>query len=413
MGYPLRWHRTDLVYEISLETIQGRFLLRPSREVSDLILGVLSRAQVLYPAIRLHAFVFTRDVATLLLATHDETQISKFMAYVAGGISRRLGRLLDWSGRFWRSRYRAVPVLDEEAITTRLRHVLARGVDEGLVVSPKHWPGASCVPALLGNMCLEGTWVDRDREAGLRAAGLEPPPTAYVQPYRVVLSPLPAWAGLSRAELVARHHAMIESIELEHLMRTHGEVMDPVALQQQDPFFRPPGNSTRRRLGRLCHATSQALVDGFRTAYRQFCAAFRAAAGALGRRTGVVRAVVRDFPQGSSPRPDLRVPWPRTQPPGGERGDEVPLFMEEETLRHEVFELPVELVSSRGGEGPSLSRDAAIPRRAAPALRTRRERGLRAGPQRVPVEPTVQAVTFDERSAAATRVLTRSQPASQ
>lgn len=314
MGYPLRWNRTDLVFEVTIETIQGRYLLRPNREVRDVILGVISRAQEHYQAIRLYAFVFTRNRATLLVSTGDEEQLSKFMAYVDGEISRRLGRLLDWSGKLWGSRYRALPVLDEEAITERLRAVLSQGVDEGLVASPRDWPGASCVPALLGAMKLEGAWVDRDREARLRGLGLDPPASAYVRPYRVVLTPIPAWAALSPTELVARYQAIIESIELEHLVTRAGPVLDPVELQRQDPFTRPE-RSPRRRLARLCHSTYATLIAGFRVAYRQFCAAFRAAAGALLSPSPAKAALVADFPGGCNPRPDLSVPLPPGEEP--------------------------------------------------------------------------------------------------
>ncbi len=309
MGHPLRWNRTDLIYEVTIETIQGRYLLRPNREVRDIILGVISRAQELYQAIRLYAFVVTRNRSTLLLSTGDEEQLSRFMAYVHGEVSRKVGRLLDWSGKLWGGRYRALPVLDEEAITQRLRFVLSQGVDEGLVASPRHWPGASCVPALLGTMKLEGAWVDRDREARLRGLGLDPPASAYVRPYRVVLTPIPAWASLPRTELVARYQAIIESIELEHLVMRTAPVLDPIELQRQDPFARPE-RAPRRRLARFCHATCATLIAGFRTAYRQFCASFRTAASALGPPSPTKAALVAHFPGGSNPRPDLSVPLP-------------------------------------------------------------------------------------------------------
>lgn len=307
MGHPLRWNRTDLLYEVTIETIQGRYLLRPSPEVKEIILGVISKAQELYPAIALYAFVFTRNLGTLILSTRDESQFSKFMAYVDGGISRKLGRLLDWSGKLWAGRYRAVPILDEEAITQRLRHLLSQGVADGLVASPTDWPGATCVPALLGSMRLEGIWVNRDREARLRASGIDPSPSAYIERYRVQLTPLPAWAGLSRQELVGRYRAMVESIEVEHLVITRGVVVGPVELQRQDPFFRPEARR-RRRFAQICHSVSATLAEGFRVAFRRFSAAFHAAAAELIGRPEVKKQLVSAFPGGSNPRPALSVP---------------------------------------------------------------------------------------------------------
>ena len=43
--------------EITSRTLHGRFLMRPSEKVNDLILGVLGRAQAMYN-IAVHAFIF-------------------------------------------------------------------------------------------------------------------------------------------------------------------------------------------------------------------------------------------------------------------------------------------------------------------------------------------------------------------
>lgn len=312
MGYPLRWNRPDLIYEVTIDTIQGRYLLRPTPEVRDLVLGVLSRAQERYPTIRLYGFFFARSRATLLLSASDERELSPFMGYVQGNISRKLGRLLDWSGKLWAGRYRSAPILDEDALVHRLRALMSQGVDEGLIESPRAWPGATCAPGLLGAMALEGAWIDRDREARLRAAGVEPPPSAYVRPYRVVLAPIPPWAQLPASELAARHRALLDDIELEHRLARSGPVMDPVELQQQDPFARP-ATGHEGRLRRLIHATCATLREGFRIAYGGFCATFRAAAEALrGRRR---QALLAGFPEGSAPRPALQVPSSRGAAP--------------------------------------------------------------------------------------------------
>jgi hypothetical protein len=55
------------------------------------------------------------------------------MQYLRANLSRKVGRLVDWSGGFWERRYSAEPVLDDEALVGRLRYVLAHGVKEGLV----------------------------------------------------------------------------------------------------------------------------------------------------------------------------------------------------------------------------------------------------------------------------------------
>ncbi|MEM6795930.1 MAG: hypothetical protein AAF725_18290, partial [Acidobacteriota bacterium] len=48
-------HRPGAVVEITQRTLQGRYLLRPSQQTNDLIVGCLARARQKNPGVRLHA----------------------------------------------------------------------------------------------------------------------------------------------------------------------------------------------------------------------------------------------------------------------------------------------------------------------------------------------------------------------
>ncbi|WPB77632.1 hypothetical protein KYC5002_00500 [Archangium violaceum] len=63
------------------------------------------------------------------------------MRYLRANLSKKVGRLADWSGGFWERRYSAEPVLDDTALVGRLRYVLTHGVKEGLVERSAEWPG--------------------------------------------------------------------------------------------------------------------------------------------------------------------------------------------------------------------------------------------------------------------------------
>jgi putative transposase len=67
--------------EVTCRTVQSRHLLRPSREVNEIIAGVLGRAQRLYD-IRICAFVFLSSHYHLLLDVRDAHQLSNFMRYL-------------------------------------------------------------------------------------------------------------------------------------------------------------------------------------------------------------------------------------------------------------------------------------------------------------------------------------------
>src|SRR5437867_1385399 len=58
MAHPLRWYLPGTMFEVTTRTLQERYFLRPSSLCRALIIGVLARAQQMYPAVRIYAFTF-------------------------------------------------------------------------------------------------------------------------------------------------------------------------------------------------------------------------------------------------------------------------------------------------------------------------------------------------------------------
>ena len=65
--------------EVTTRTVHGRFLLAPSEELNDLILGALGRAQELY-RVRLIAFAFASGHYHLMLQVDDTHQLASCLA---------------------------------------------------------------------------------------------------------------------------------------------------------------------------------------------------------------------------------------------------------------------------------------------------------------------------------------------
>jgi len=253
-------------------------LLRPGRDSRDLILGVIGRAQRLYRGVQLYAFVYMSNHAHLLLSADDGEQLAAFLGYVNGNVAREMGRLHDWTGALWGRRHRPIAIVDEEAQVARLRYLLSQGVKEGLVASPRDWPGASAVPGLLGNMRLTGRWVDRTFETRARRRGLAIAPGEFEERSVVKLTPLPGWAGLEAEQLAARHEELVRDIEREHRQKG-SKVVGADAVCANDPHARP--DDPDRSAAPDCHASSRGMRDRFRAAFRAFVDQFRAAASAL------------------------------------------------------------------------------------------------------------------------------------
>ena len=129
MPRPLRFIPECSLVEITTRTMQGRLLLRPSPELNDLVLGVIGKAQDTYQ-MTIHAFVVMSNHAHLLVSPSSAQQLARFMQFVNANIAKVVARLHDWPERVWSRRYRAIPVVDDEAAHARIRYQLSHGAND-------------------------------------------------------------------------------------------------------------------------------------------------------------------------------------------------------------------------------------------------------------------------------------------
>lgn len=297
MARRIRFVPKDALVEVSSRTIQGRFLLTPSLVLNQIILGILGRAQRRFGMV-IHAFQFLSDHFHMLLSPQDNKQLADFMSFVKGNLAKEAGRLHNWKDRFWSRRYDAIILSNEEEVqVARLKYILGNGCKEGLVASPRKWPGASAVSPLLdGTMILHGTWFDRTREYRARLCGNT---QTFPSPETVKLSPLPCWAQLSRQDLQTRVATMVGAIEEETRAMHEREKTKPLKLRQileQDPHGVP--RKLKNSPAPLFIAATRQLKRELREAYDLFVARFREASARL--RSGDIDV---PFPAGSFPPP--------------------------------------------------------------------------------------------------------------
>jgi REP element-mobilizing transposase RayT len=81
----------DALVEITTRTIQGRLLLKPSPELTEIILGIIGKAQDLYE-MSIHAFVVISNHAHFLLSPSPRGRCQSFHERW-GGLRRRTARL--------------------------------------------------------------------------------------------------------------------------------------------------------------------------------------------------------------------------------------------------------------------------------------------------------------------------------
>ncbi len=274
MSRKLRYLPEERLVEVTVRTVHGGYLLRPSDKVRDRVVGILARAQA-RTGMRVCAFVYMSNHAHLLLRPENVQQLADFMAYANSNVAREVGRLHDWKEKFWGRRHAAIDVSEEPAAEEgRLRYLLEQGVKERLVASPRHWPGATSTHALLAGETMSGEWIDRSeqyrafRRGEPRAAGL------FSSQHTLELTPLPCWDHLEKDEIRERVRGMVKQIELEH-EATGKPVLGRRAILAQHPHDRP--ESFERSPAPRFHAIEPAVRQALEEGYRWFVLEYRAA----------------------------------------------------------------------------------------------------------------------------------------
>jgi hypothetical protein len=298
MPRPLRFIPDHSLVEVTTRTIQGRLLLRPSPELTDIILGIIGKAQALY-GMTIHAFVFLSTHAHFLLSPSSAAQLALFMQFVNANVAKEAGRLHAWRDRLWSRRYRAIVVADDTAAIGRLRYILAHGAKEGLLASPRIWPGPNCIAALGTGALLRGTWFDRSKEFLARQRGETVFPTQFATTYDIHLTPLPCLQHVSADQRQSEIRHIVGEIKAKAAADNKEKGRTPMTVEQilaQDPHSKPA--STDRSPAPFVHATHDSTEHDFRVAYRAFVDAFRAGVERLRERAREIREL---FPAGAFP----------------------------------------------------------------------------------------------------------------
>ena len=275
MAYPVRQFNPNTVYFLTSRTMQSRLLMAPSAKTNELIGGILARA-VRQCGVELFAYVFTSNHFHLMVRAPSAIAMSKFMQRLQSNIAVKVGRLVDWRGRFFARRYSAEPIVDAAAQVERLAYILSHGVKEGLVSAVRQWPGVSCARALLERASITHqlwrNWTRRWRtkiggQADIDRFSEKCPSESELLP----LSPLPCWAGFSAAK---RQRLVIRLIsEIDGTARRG--VAGARRIAAQDPHRRPrhTGHTQRPK----AHASTMPLWVAAVQRYKDFVAAFRQA----------------------------------------------------------------------------------------------------------------------------------------
>ncbi len=231
----------------------------------------------------------------LLMSIPDAQRMANFVGYLNSNVARELGRMHDWTDRFWSKRYQAIIVSDEEpAHESRMKYILSQGVKEGLVSHPARWPGTQSTQTLLKKQTvLTGHWRNRTREFHALASNQKGLVFRSVE--RIHLTPLPCWADRSAGWISKRVQELIELVQQECTDISVGNLPNPSPTQRPAKLKRSPAP--------LFHCTTKVARKLLYEAYCWFVTAYREASRQL--KAGNLLVA---FPEGSFPPPRPFVP---------------------------------------------------------------------------------------------------------
>lgn len=264
--------------EVVATTFQRRYLLRPSPELRRLFLGVLAKAQSMYPDVEIHAVTVLSNHYHMLVTPDDANRLARFMGYLQGNLATEIQRLYDWQGKVWSGRYRSFPISDEPAAQiSRLAYVLSNGCKEGLVSSPDLWPGVHSIGALREGQPLQGIWYDRTAYSRARHRGEDVSLTDFAVPMDVRLSALPCWqqAGLSERERRSEVARIVRQIERQASADRRARGLRPPSLTKLltiHPHERPA--PPKRTPAPWIHAATREVRRAYKERYLRFVEAF-------------------------------------------------------------------------------------------------------------------------------------------
>jgi putative transposase len=136
-------------YLLTRRCSEGRFFLRPSPEVNDLIRYCLARAATRF-GIALHAFCFLSNHFHLIV-TDCLGQLPLFMHDLDLLLARALNAHHGHFESLWApGTYSAVVLTTADSILDKMAYTLANPVAAGLVARADLWPGVISRPADLG-----------------------------------------------------------------------------------------------------------------------------------------------------------------------------------------------------------------------------------------------------------------------
>ena len=260
----------QVIYHVSNRTQEAKFLFVPDEEFNAIVIRWLRRAVRAHGVLMYAAVIMGNHFHLIVSAPRNN--LSEFMRYFQTNLSREVNVLRNrFDASTFPRRFKAEPIVDEDALKKMLSYVVLNPVAANLVEFPVEYPGYT-------------SWHQHVGEPERGKYDQELPP----------ITPPPMWAELSPEELAEAWRELVRPTIAHHAKIRTRPVKGAKKVRQMDWWRRPRRPKRSPRIP-LCHATDLAdwkryadFVNRTQTRYRKAVLAWR-------------RGVVEEFPFGTIP----------------------------------------------------------------------------------------------------------------
>ena len=266
----------DCWVDVTLRTVDARYLFVPGSEFNDRTLGLLAIVTRRY-RVGVGCVHIASNHLHLLIRVPDANTQGAFLRDLDSGIARLARRLHGGEGHVFARRPTIIPVLDDHALAGRYRYYFEQATKDNLTARPSDWPGVHCAGALSRGEPLRGKRIDRALLRSLARTKSRPVTGGDCARWlELKLTPPPFLEGQSVEAQRAWFCRLEADIEEETRQRQRREGISPptaAELCAVDPFAR--SRAPKRSPAPKVLTTVKAMRAMFIAALTEFVDAFR------------------------------------------------------------------------------------------------------------------------------------------
>lgn len=279
-----RMHHKGEIHMVTNRCEEGRFFLKPTREVLDIVNYWFARAMVKYGnGLAIYAFCFLCNHFHLL-CRDDSGNLAKFMEYFQGNVAKAINRHLGRSpAHFWQGHYDDQIIEGPRTFWKKYLYIVANAVKSGLVDRVSQWKGFCSYRAALSGKPIVAVGVNRTRMHNASRGNKKREAREFEERFEFSLATPPGMEHLSQKERAREISKMVRKAERHYSDRRDRKpalgmkrVMEVSTLHKPQSLARAP----KRRFA--CDSRQQekerleeyrAFIDAYKKTYAGFISA--------------------------------------------------------------------------------------------------------------------------------------------